>query len=88
MTGDELKDIRHDLGEAIGKRLSWSDMARICGLADPDRNGKDTMRKWGDGAGPSGPVAVLVSIIAAAYADDCDPAVSEFFDEWIERRLS
>lgn len=66
MTGPDLKQLRHDLGDAIGRRLSLADMARICGLADPERNGKDTMRKWEDGAGPSGPVAGLLSILQLA----------------------
>jgi hypothetical protein len=60
MTGPELKQLRHDLGEAIGRRLSLADMAKICGLAPA--NGADTWRKWEDGAGPSGPVAALLSI--------------------------
>ena len=66
MTGPELKQLRHDLSEATGRRLSLSDMARIAGLKDPDRNGKDTFRKWEDGEGPSGPVAALMSLFAYA----------------------
>lgn len=62
MTGDELKQMRHDLGEAIGRRLSVADMAKLCGLAPA--NGADTWRKWEEGAGPSGPVAALVSLYA------------------------
>lgn len=68
MTGAELKQLRHDLSDAIGRRLSTVDMARICGLKDPERNGKDTYRKWEDGDGPSGPVAALMSLLA--YASD------------------
>lgn len=86
MTGPELKQLRHDLGEAIGRRLSVADMARICGLAPA--SGADTWRKWEEGAGPSGPVAALAAILGAAYRDDCDPAVPEFFDGWINQRLS
>ena len=69
MTGPELKQLRHDLGDAIGRRLSLADMAKLCGLAPA--NGADTWRKWEDGAGPSGPVAALLSILA--YASDRHP---------------
>ena len=64
MTGAELKQMREDLGHAIGRRLSTADMARICGLAP--KNGADTWRKWEEGEGPSGPVATLISILACA----------------------
>lgn len=66
MTGAELKQMREDLGNAIGRRLSDSDMATLIGLADPKRNGKDTYRKWEDGAGPSGPVTTLLSFLRLA----------------------
>ena len=33
MTGAELKQLRVDLGDAIGRTLSASDMAKLCGLA-------------------------------------------------------
>jgi DNA-binding transcriptional regulator YiaG len=82
MTGDELKDIRREIGDAIGRRLSIADMARICGIERID-----TYRNWEEGDGPSGPVATLLSIISAAYRDNCDPAVPEFFDRWIDQRL-
>jgi hypothetical protein len=74
VTGPELKQLRADLGDAIGRRLSLSDMARLCGLSDPERNGKDTMRKWEDGAGPSGPVATLLSVLAYAIETRDIPA--------------
>jgi len=70
MTGEELYRLRKDLGDAIGRRLSTSDMARICGLSDPTRNGQDTWRKWEDGAGPSGPVAALMSIYSLAITSE------------------
>ncbi len=63
-TGPELKQLRADLGEAVGKRLSMADMAKVVGLAPA--NGADTWRKWEDGAGPSGPVAVLLSLLRFA----------------------
>jgi hypothetical protein len=64
MTGPDLKQLRISLGEAIGRRLSVADMAKIAGLAPA--NGADTWRKWEDGAGPSGPVATLMSILRLA----------------------
>lgn len=64
MTGPELKDIREDLGNAIGKRLSVADMAKIVGLAPA--NGADTWRKWEAGAGPSGPVAAQLELLKLA----------------------
>lgn len=64
MTGPELKQLRQDLGEAIGRRLSTADMARICGLAAA--SGADTWRKWEDGAGPSGPVAAQMHLLQLA----------------------
>ena len=66
MTGAELKKIRHDLGDAINRRLSTADMAKLCGLAP--KNGADIWRNWEESDGPSGPVAALVSILA--YASD------------------
>jgi hypothetical protein len=65
MTGAELRHIRAYLGEVVGDNLSYTDMAYLCGLTDPERNGKDTYRKWEDGVGPSGPVAALLSLLVA-----------------------
>ena len=64
MTGADLKQLRHSLGDAIGRRLTHADMAKICGLAP--KNGGETMRKWEAGEGPSGPVASLLDILACA----------------------
>jgi hypothetical protein len=64
MTGPELKQLREDLGEAIGRPLSVDDMARLSGLA-PGKVGADTIRKW-EVTGPSGPVAELLGILAMA----------------------
>ena len=61
MTGPELKQLREDLGEAIGRLLSAADMAKLCGL--PSINGADTIRKW-EVTGPSGPAAELLRIMA------------------------
>ena len=63
MTGQELKKLREDLGEAIGQPLTVADMAKLCGL--PDAEGANTIRKW-EVTGPSGPVAELLRILAMA----------------------
>ncbi|MGH6713396.1 MAG: helix-turn-helix domain-containing protein [Bradyrhizobium sp.] len=63
MTGQELKKLREDLGEAIGQPLSVADMAKLCGL--PPEDGANTIRKW-EVTGPSGPVAELLRILAMA----------------------
>ena len=63
MTGRELKQLRQDLGIAIGRAISTSDMAKLCGLA-PDP-GADTIRRW-EVRGPDGPVAQLLGILAMA----------------------
>ena len=56
MTGSELKQLREDLGQAIGRSLSAADMAKLCGLAPG--NGPDTIRRW-EVRGPSGPAGEL-----------------------------
>jgi hypothetical protein len=63
VTGSELKQLRTDLGEAIGKNLSAADMAKLCGLAPG--SGADTIRRW-EVSGPSGPAAELLRILAMA----------------------
>jgi hypothetical protein len=63
MTGPELKQLREDLGEAIGRPLSVADLGKLCGLA-PD-NGADTIRRWLV-SGPSGPASELLRILAMA----------------------
>ena len=62
MTGAELKQLRVDIGEAIGRPLSIGDMAKLCGL--PPETGPATIVEWEAGAGPNGPVAALLSLIA------------------------
>jgi hypothetical protein len=62
VTGAELKQLREDLGEAIGRPLSVGDMATLCGL--PPKTGPAAIVKWEAGAGPNGPVAALLSLIA------------------------
>jgi len=73
MTGSELKQIREDIGHAIGRSLSAADMAKLCGLAPGD--GPDTIRKW-EVRGPSGPAAELLRILA--MASDRYPILENF----------
>jgi hypothetical protein len=63
MTGAQLKQLREDLGEAIGRPLSVNDIAKLCGL--PPESGGDTICEWENGSGPIGPVAALLSLLAA-----------------------
>ena len=67
--------LREDLGEAIGRPLSVSDMAKLCGL--PPESGGGTILEWENGYGPIGPVAVLLSLLAAGsdhYISESDAA--------------
>jgi len=73
VTGAELKQLRADLGDAIGKSLSAAEMARLCGLAPGD--GADTIRRW-EVTGPSGPAAELLRILA--MASDRHPILENF----------
>ncbi len=71
MTGPELKQLRNDLGDAIGKPLTAADMAKLCGLAP----GGDTIRRW-EVSGPSGPAGELLRILA--MASDRYPILENF----------
>lgn len=73
MTGAELKQLRNDLGEAIGKQLSAADMARLCSL--PSGSGGDTIRRW-EVSGPTGPAGELLRILA--MASDRYPILDNF----------
>ncbi|MGA9091069.1 MAG: hypothetical protein WB420_18415 [Bradyrhizobium sp.] len=73
MTGQELKQLRQDLGDAIGQPLSAADMAKLCGL--PPGDGADTIRRW-EVTGPSGPAAKLLHILA--MASDRHPILENF----------
>jgi hypothetical protein len=73
MTGAELKQLRVDLGDAIGRTLSAADMAKLCGLASGD--GTDTIRRW-EIAGPSGSAGELLRILA--MASDRHPILEKF----------
>jgi hypothetical protein len=72
MTGPELKKIREDLGEAIGRTLSAADMAKLCGLT---AGGADTIRRW-EVSGPNTSVVELVRILA--MASDRHPILDNF----------
>jgi hypothetical protein len=73
VTGLELKQLREDLGDAVGRSLSAAEMAKLCGLAPG--NGADTIRKW-EVTGPSGPAAELLRILA--MASDRHPILENF----------
>jgi len=63
VNGSELKKLRADLGEAVGRPLTVADMARLCGL--PPDDGVNTIRKW-EVSGPSDAIAELLRILAMA----------------------
>ena len=65
MTGPEFKQLRDDLGCAIGRPLSAADMAKLCGLSAGD--GATTIRRW-EVSGPGGTAAELLRILAMASA--------------------
>ena len=73
MTGPELRQLREDLGEAIGSPLSPRDMAKLCSL--PAGNGADTIRRW-EVTGPIGPAGELLRILA--MASDRHPILENF----------
>jgi hypothetical protein len=79
VTGTELKQLRKDLGDAIGRSLSVIDMAKLCGLAAGE--GADTVRRW-EVSGPSGPAGELLRILA--MASDRHPILENFniFDRY------
>lgn len=73
MTGPEFKQLRNDLGDAIGRPLSASDMAKLCSL--PPGDGATTIRRWEVG-GPGGTAAELLRILA--MASDRHPILENF----------
>ena len=73
MTGPELRQLRIDLGEAIGRPLAAADMAKLCGL--PRAGGADTILRW-EVKGPIGPVAERLRILA--MASDRYPILEKF----------
>lgn len=73
MTGPELKKLREDLSETIGRPLTAADMAKLCGL--PAGDGANTMRKW-EVTGPNAQAANLLRILA--MASDRHPILEKF----------
>jgi hypothetical protein len=73
VTGPELRKLRADLGEAIGRSLSAAHMAKLCSL--PPGHGADTIRRW-EVTGPSGPAGELLRILA--MASDRYPILENF----------
>jgi hypothetical protein len=73
MTGQELKQLRKDLGDAIGRPLSAADMAKLCGLV-PD-TGANMVRRW-EVSGPTRPIAEQLRILA--MASDRYPILENF----------
>ena len=73
MTGRELKQLRQDLADAIGRPLSVADMAKLCGLAGTD--GANTIRKW-EVTGPIKQVAEQLRLLA--MASDRYPILENF----------
>ena len=63
MTGPELRKLRDDLGEAIGRALTAADMARLCGL--PAAGGAEKIRRW-EVTGPTSQVTELLRVLAMA----------------------
>jgi hypothetical protein len=78
LTGSELRKLRKDLGDAIGRELSIADMAKLCGLPAGQT---DTVRRW-EVSGPSGPASELLRILA--MASEHYPILENFnvFDRW------
>jgi hypothetical protein len=73
MTGRELKQLREDLGDAIGRPLSAADMAKLCGLA-PD-TGAHMILRW-EVTGPSKQVSEQLRVLA--MASDRHPILESF----------
>jgi hypothetical protein len=73
MTGQELKQLREDLGDVIGRPLSAADMAKLCGLA-PD-TGANMIRRW-EVTGPSKQSSEQLRILA--MASDRHPILENF----------
>src|SRR6185437_15416028 len=72
MTGPELKQLRADLSDAIGRQLTLADMAKLCGLP---ASGTETIRRW-EVSGPSDAAAKQLRILA--MASDKHPILESF----------
>jgi hypothetical protein len=73
MTGQELKQLREDLGDALGRPLTAADMAKLCGLAPA--TGANMIRRW-EVTGPAKPVAAQLRVLA--MASDRHPILENF----------
>ncbi len=86
MTGADLKRLRNEIGDKVlGRRLSLAETAKLCGLAPA--NGADTIRKWEDGDGPSGPVANLLEMYAVVIDRDASKAMRDAMTLQIRRKI-
>ena len=63
MTGPELKQLRADLSDALERKLTAADMARLCGL--PEKGGADTIRRW-EVSGPTPSATKVLRVLAMA----------------------
>jgi hypothetical protein len=63
MTGPELKQLRADLSDAIDRKLTAADMAKLCGL--PETGGADTIRRW-EVRGPTISATKVLRVLAMA----------------------
>jgi hypothetical protein len=79
MTGQELKQLRENLGDALGRPLTATDMAKLCGLS-PD-TGANMIRRW-EVTGPTKLVAEQLRVLA--MASDRYPILEHFnvFDRY------
>lgn len=76
-TGEAIANLRTDIGKVvIGRRLTRTEMAKLCGLNRPETDGADTVGKWERGAREAtGPVTALLE----TFAQVADPAASQAF---------
>ena len=63
MTGSELKQLRTDLSEVVGRELTVADMAKLCG--PPAATGVVTIRRWEVG-GPTLAATKVLRVLAMA----------------------
>ncbi|WP_426411111.1 hypothetical protein [Bradyrhizobium ganzhouense] len=63
MTGPELKQLRADLSDAIARKLTAADMAKLCAL--PEKSGADTIRRW-EVSGPTQAATKVLRVLAMA----------------------
>ena len=73
MTGPELKQLRADLSEVLGRKLTAADMAKLCAL--PEQGGADTIRRW-EVRGPT--IAATKVLRVLAMASERYPILEKF----------